>query len=1209
MNHLKFQKLTPTTEVDLTAYEEGFDFIFSNEDIHNVAISGPYSSGKSSLLESYKEQHPDKKFIHISLAHFSDDSLTNEKNTENTTTNESVIEGKILNQLIQQIPAQNIPQSNFRVKRTSESNNNFYWAIGIVSFSTILVFILNYGKYCNWISEIGPNKWKYYWLKDFLTYLSTPAGIVLCICALTGIACTGLYHLLNIQFNKNIFKRISVQGNEIEIFEDTQNSYFDKYLNEVLYLFENSYADVIVFEDIDRFENIQIFERLREINMLTNYRLQQHEDEERILRFFYLLRDDIFITKDRTKFFDYILPVIPVLDSSNSYNKIKEFFTGLSMDTKLDDRFLKGLSLYIDDLRVLKNIYNEFVFYYERLNKISLDPNRMLAIITYKNLFPKDFANLQLNRGFVHAIISNKEKYIKQEVIQLDDELQKLRQRVADSEAELAVSMEELNDIRNAKYYTHYRGGNITHAEFVKWENDTLPLRKQAVADKTEKTLKQLKKKIEEIETTKRKITGLPLSQIITRDNIDEIFQIQTENELGDAADYHQIKKSDYFDLLKYLIRNGYIDESYNDYMTYFYDNSLSLNDKTYLRSVNDKKAKDYSYRIDSPILVLSDLVPADFHQEETLNYSLLEYLLDNLSSYTEYLAALSAQFKENDCYAFISGFFSLDRKRKEFVCWLNEQWPDFWKTAFNEDRLSKDQIHLYSVYSVTYSSTEVLVSMNEEHIFSSFISNNEDFLLPSECNTDNLIRDKIIKELIALKIKFSSINPLSEENLITGVYENNLYILNTENIQLFLHLKYRQDMYEFKDRLLTFIMAAPNESLSIYVNENLDIAVRLACEISQNRINDNESIIALIINSNKVSIDTKELYISLLTTVLSNISDITEVKYKNSLLAHRLISPTAKNIYEYYSVHSLTPTLIEFINGTSEEINFSSTEFDENVISKFIDKVQLSNEIADYHYRNWISAKGKILTDLDTANLKEAKIKILIDESKIEMNIDTLVYMRQHHSNLLLFFIQKNLNSYCNIMTYRYVEKEEIEYILSCNILEFDKATELIEMLGVPLSVVKHTYNDKIMLYILNNYFSEDDFIPLLNKFDLYPEDIQSSILDLINSRMEKILESLEYIGITTVKSILSSSKFECINKVKLLCQIIKTYKVSDISECMESAGYNDISKLLKKNTRPTIKVTKEHDQFMEALTTKGIITSYAVNADKGIYSYRRIN
>ena len=55
MIYSKFQKLTPTDNVDLTGYREAFEFIFENKDIRNVAISGAYSSGKSSLLESYKK--------------------------------------------------------------------------------------------------------------------------------------------------------------------------------------------------------------------------------------------------------------------------------------------------------------------------------------------------------------------------------------------------------------------------------------------------------------------------------------------------------------------------------------------------------------------------------------------------------------------------------------------------------------------------------------------------------------------------------------------------------------------------------------------------------------------------------------------------------------------------------------------------------------------------------------------------------------------------------------------------------------------------------------------------------------------------------------------------------------------------------------------------------------------------------------------------
>ena len=69
-NNIIFQKLTPTDTVRMEVYEDAFKYIFENADIKNVAVAGPYSAGKSSLLESYKKKYGNKKFLHISLAHF-----------------------------------------------------------------------------------------------------------------------------------------------------------------------------------------------------------------------------------------------------------------------------------------------------------------------------------------------------------------------------------------------------------------------------------------------------------------------------------------------------------------------------------------------------------------------------------------------------------------------------------------------------------------------------------------------------------------------------------------------------------------------------------------------------------------------------------------------------------------------------------------------------------------------------------------------------------------------------------------------------------------------------------------------------------------------------------------------------------------------------------------------------------------------------------
>lgn len=820
MSDLRFQKLTPTSNVDLNVYEEGFEFIFSNDDIRNIAVSGPYSSGKSSLLESYKKKYPQKTFIHISLAHFTNENKDNEE--KEIKDSETVIEGKILNQLIQQIPIENIPQSNFRIKRTTGTNYNGYWAMGIVAFIGMLLFVLNYGKYCTWINEMNSAVWNYEWLRKFMFFLASPFGWVLSVLCIVVIACLGLYNLLNIQTNKNIFKKISVQGNEIEIFEDSQNSYFDKYLNEVLYLFENSKADVIVFEDIDRFENVQIFERLREINMLTNCRLQQHEEEEKVLRFFYLLKDDIFITKDRAKFFDYILPVVPVLDSSNSYNKIKEFFVGSTVEEKLNDRFLKGLALYIDDIRVLKNIYNEFVIYYERLKKIDLDPNRMLALVTYKNLFPRDFADLQLNKGFVHAIFSNKEKFCCKEIERINNEIQELEERIKNSEDELSISSQELDD-------------------------------------------------------------------------------------------------------------------------------------------------------------------------------------------------------------------------------------------------------------------------------------------------------------------------------------------MSTEGVD------------------------------------------------------DDEEIILYILNSEQVNEETKEMYISLLKTVLHDLSKVMDANCRDDLLNRHLVDESAENICEYFSKQSLTEVLIRFINEISNELDFSLVDYDENIIQQFAEYIQASNKIVDTHYRSIVSAQGKVLTDFSTMDLDESKVKILIDECKLQMNISNLRHLRQCYPDCVLHFIEKNLSEYCEMMAQKYIEIDEVEEILTWDILKIEDAKRLIDILPTTLKVIEHDYSDDIIVYILGKCFSEDEFIPLLEKFFLYSAKVQNAIIELSDSRMNKVVESMENIDFNILKKILTSDNIQHTNKVILLCEIIKKYKPDRIKEALIIAGYEEVSKLLDNKTRPRISANNEHKQLLNALKDNRFIISYEFNEKSGIYSYTR--
>lgn len=59
-------------------------------------------------------------------------------------------------------------------------------------------------------------------------------------------------------------------GPRDSVLKAESGSCFDKYLDEILYYFEISRRDIVVFEDLDRFDNVEIFETLRALNTLLN---------------------------------------------------------------------------------------------------------------------------------------------------------------------------------------------------------------------------------------------------------------------------------------------------------------------------------------------------------------------------------------------------------------------------------------------------------------------------------------------------------------------------------------------------------------------------------------------------------------------------------------------------------------------------------------------------------------------------------------------------------------------------------------------------------------------------------------------------------------------------------------------------------------------------------------------------------------------------
>lgn len=1172
----KFQKLTPFSDVELGVYKNAIDFVFANNDLKNIAISGQYSAGKSSLVESYKKSHSNIKFVHISLAHFRsiEEAETNEPGKD---INETALEGKVLNQLIHQINADDIPQTHFKVKKKIKTNSIVINTIFTVLFIAMILHITLFNKWGKFVSLLSDGN-----LKTLLT-LSTKYDTLLIsgfIC--TILSCVFIYKLIKTQKNRNVLKKINLQGNEIEIFEESNESYFDRYLNEVLYLFENVDADAIVFEDMDRFNSNNIFERLHEVNRLVNIQRDIAGHKKSTLRFIYLLRDDIFISKDRTKFFDYIIPVIPVVDSSNSYDQFISHFDGGGILKLFNERFLQGMSLYIDDMRILKNIYNEFQVYYNKLNTTELDCNKMLAIIAYKNIFPRDFSELQLNQGMVYSIFSKKDNLIVEEIKKIEKDISDRKKEIEAINDEILNSSQEVDAIYDkelSRYnnYPHYN--QAEKADIAKRR----AARKESVENKFNGKIEEINELISRSRESLVDSRNKRLKEVITRENIDEIFKLTYTNEIGEERDFNEIKSSEYFDLLKYLIRDGYIDETYTDYMTYFYENSLSRIDKMFLRSITDQKGKEFTYQLKNPKLVVARLREVDFEQEEALNFDLLAYLLQTPAQ-VNLIKRLFKQLRKDRRVEFIRGYFETERAQPVFINRLNTQWPEFFSYALTESEFSADWVKLYSIGTFYYSANDAIEAINIDDCLTDYISDSVGYLAISEPKVDKLISGFKLLNVSFVSIKFENANKV----LFDAVYQHSLYDINFANLTLMLSKVYTLNSEDdIRHKNYTLVMSQPDSPLASYVNNHISDYLDMVLSSCDGSIVDDEAIVLSVLNNDEISDEQKGQYINALQTFVTSLSEVESESLWSSLLDKDRTVCSEENIVSYFEhVDGLDKTLIEFINRTDTELDFKKNDIEDEKKIKLFRSIIVCNDLSNNKYDELICSLNRIYkTSFGIANIAGDKFKILVDKNIIRMSMSSLDFIRDNYPEQNNYYIKKNIQTYVELMTIENFVLDEAISILSWKV-DDDLKIKLLELIKVPLAIYNKNYPPVVNDCILENNFKPDELLSLTSSYKTWGTSTQSLILTRAIQDISTLIANPDDVAELLLKDLFVAGDLNMQNKIALLIALLPSKDLSKAlcKEYLDLLGLSEFSKILGRG-KPKIEVDETNQRLLTAL------------------------
>jgi hypothetical protein len=1146
--------LIPKSNVNLGVYKDALDSIFSNNEVRNIALSGSYGAGKSSIIKTY-EKHKNKKFLYISLAHFVpyDDEKNNDPNMiKSDTPKISILEWKILNQLIHQINPNSIPQTNFRIKRSLTKLGEF----GLVKATTlVLVFISSllhvilFNRWINFYNTFTAN-----FLKCVLYFTTYPGFRLIALIISLVLVWYGLFKLLVLQREQRIIKKLDVKGAVIEMFNGSDESYFDKYLNEVLYLFSNTEQDVIVFEDMDRFNSNVIFERLREVNILIN---NSRQTKNNPMRFFYLIRDDIFINKDRTKFFDLIIPVVPVVDGSNSYDKFIDVFREHNILEHFDSAFLQGFSLYIDEMRLLLNICNEYQVYYHQIGKTGteIELNKMLAIIAFKNLFPKEFADLQLGQGFVFTLMSSKDEIIRKEQERIKNKIYELKTKTENAKNEHLQSETEVNlvyekELESLNNRLHY-ANTSERQQIMKKINEINQLilsRKEAIRCKEKDVNADLLSQISKLENQISEYNGKRIKDLLPQETIESIFSSNKYiSPIGNTDNFDNVKSSQYFPLLIFLVRNGYIDETYKDYMTYFYPNSLSARDAAFCRSITDRNAKSPNYSIDNPAMIVNRLPPEYFKQTEVLNYSLLDYLLVEKNP-SKQLTLIFQQIKSIKLYNFIHGYFASGKELNKFIISINS----VWSTLFSELQKYKALDHkaLYRFVSCTFygSTDEILLTVNVDKCLTNFISNSTIFLWDN-----NRQSEFVIDRLKMLKVLFVAIDKeKANSDLLQGVYENNLYKITFENISIMLQKYYNmKTSLDFIHRNYTLILSNKNSPLAVYVNNNIEEYINEILKNCNKQITDDEEIILLILNNEKINVDLKKEYISLLKTQLTELVKIKDnTLWKHILNNNDAIFYSEKNVIDYFlnNNYIFDDDLINWINKQTKKLDFSKDALmnnENNERDKYLDAIVQCNKLNDDKYSEFTATIRRVYVVFSLDNIEKNKMFILIDKNIIKMNIENLEFIRNNYSiEVFCHYIICNIDEYIKILETQknLLKTDELEYIISSkkNVSE-DNQIKLLNTANNALSIIGKSYSEKIKLHILLHNFLENDYEILIKSYDDYSGEIKKAIVDLFINRAEKTIESKYPISKSLFDDLANSEKLDE-EKIKFILPLVST-------------------------------------------------------------------
>lgn len=1126
----QYETLTPKNNIENgEEYMAALDWALSKPDVHNIALSGPYGSGKSSVIESYLKERSGLKALRISLAAFNLEEMIDGDGDE---IDEDQLEAGILKQLFYSVDSTRIPQSRYR-KLQSEVK----WKKPLIGLLTLIVM-------CGVICFIAPDK-----TATFITFVNALAWweTVIVYIGLFGVAWYLLAEFVGwFRENGNIKELQILDKATFKNEKEGDESIFNKNMDEIVYFFETTKTELVIIEDLDRFKSTNIFVALRELNNILNH----YEKIEGRVKFVYAIKDDMFEKQgERTKFFDFIIPVVPYISSTNSGEILRKKLLFDDVKNKSDiydisGSFISLISPYISDMRDLTCICNEFNVFKNTLKgnqQLDLLDEHMFALIVLKNLQPNEFANLEDEKeeSTVRRAFLDKKKFIEERESLIGAKRQNEAAKIKQMENEALNSVREVKlalitslvnfqsavyEIYDGEYYSLstilsddfdldvFKGKQIT----LYWTNDNrtsstsindiesiviprgdyfsrLNCLKKGLAECKEES----RRAIEEYEKKVNELRAYPIRKIIEEFDTDFLDESVRNNKL-----------------LVFLLRYGYLDENYENYINYFHPNSIKKEEMNFILGVRNRCSEfEYSYSIKNVAQVFNRLLDFEFKQKEVLNFDLVDYALCkkiSTASVNALIEQLSNGTKES--MSFIKAYVERRENVDKLIHYLCKENRFLWSDITDDDGISLETRYEYLVLLLKYADIDDIVKQdrgvrdesNVNRVLTEFLVSHSDALK----NIKESPTDKQIKLIENLKIEFKDTElDAVDEAIREEIFGSCRYELNNLMIRRLFEWKSPEQVNALKYKNYTAILNLGYQPLIDYVQDYFANYIRnIVLEIETN---DSEEIDALEDIIERLLPENEELCFKVLEKEKAVWDDIkycckeidknaeqSKKKIWDFLLRNNRVQCTWNNFIAYYDQYGSEACWADYFE---KNIDILLNDTDNSLITEEVLSELMYANITEESFRKYISNVGLKPYEESLKKLNKMKIKVMIENGLLPYSDKFWNEMGSVAFEFRVFYAETNKDGFIAALDDIEIEEGEINSLLQSERFMPEEKKKILSKLdfaslGIETAKIIKELNFKIDRAYTDGAWSvleeDDKYALLLNQIDAYKNE-----------------------------------------------------------------------------------------------------------------------